>query len=764
MTAHDRVSRGSTRRLTLVVGVMIVLTSLLLIGVIAYVGRIADVQEASQEKNRIENALNQSVARVLDQQKSVAWWDDAVKFVTQQPNDEFIDSNFGIFLTETYGHDEVYILNARDVPVYSYFGMKREEPQAFERRRNQLASVIAAVRGQKDVPLTERPDFFIGRQQHYDVLRKVLAVAAWKGAILTIDRRPAIVAAITIVPNVDMSLLTVPPDVLISIDWIDAPFLTQISQLLLIPDIRLTNAGVTNSSATVTEPFVTDDGQTPSVLAWTTRRPGWPLLTLVLPLVAAAAIAMTALSANMLLRLVRAADALSSRERAARHDAAHDSLSGLPNRYLFVQAISEALDELNADHGDVGVIVGYLDIDRFKDINDTLGHKVGDELIQAVGRRLREHLAPSDFLARFGGDEFAIFRIEQGESHQTPIETLVADALGSPLRVLNHDISVSTSVGLAQSPRDGRSTDTLMRHADIALYEAKRRGRAQFTWFSAKLAEELERKREIELALPSALENGEFELHYQPIVSARNNQVVGVEALSRWRHPTKGFIPPDRFISVAEEMGLMPKLGEWVIREALKQAGSWPDLEIAVNLSPAQVQHTDLLGLLKQLLIDSGARPERITLEITESLLLEPTPKTRTTLKELRQLGFRIALDDFGTGFSSLNYLIEFGFDKLKIDRSLVSALSQAGSAQTVVLSVIQLGHALGMEVVAEGIETEAEAVTMRFWGSDQLQGYLFSKALPADDLQHFVRDYNTRTPQLDHHEAVAVSGAGDSV
>lgn len=745
--------RPNLRRLAQVVGGTVAVASALLICVIVYTGIKANRTEVQAERARIENALNQSVARTLDQQKSVAWWDDAVRLIVDTPDLGFIDSNFGIFLTETYGHDEVYIVDSQNQPVYAYRDQGRQEPDAFEARRQEVLQVLTATRTGGNAGLAERDDFFSERQKHYEVLKKVLGVASWQGAILTVDEKPAIVTAITIVPNVDMTLLRQPPYVLLSVDWIDADFLQQLSQFLLIPDITFTAAESTGA-ATISEAFVTDDNRSTGYLNWTTKRPGQPLLTIVLPLVAVAVIGLSLLCAVMLRRLIRASNELSAREAAARYEAAHDSLSKLPNRPAFVFAANQALDGLQERGRGGSMTIGYLDVDRFKDINDTLGHHIGDGLIKAFGERLRQHLGPHDFLARFGGDEFAIFRSRKGVSFAKPLASLVVEAFEQPLLIEGHEITVTASLGLAQFPEHGTSIEDLMRHADIALYEAKRLGRGHAAWFTTQMAASLRQKREIEMDLLEALNGEQFDLHYQPIISARSNRIVAVEALLRWKHPVKGMISPSVFIPIAEEIGLMSKLGDWVLKRAMTSAALWPDIEVTINLSPAQFYQSDLEIRLQELIAETGVSPTMVTLEITEGLLLEPSPRIMATLQAIRDLGFQIALDDFGTGFSSLSYLVEYRFDKLKIDRSFVSAISQAGSAQTVVQAVIRLGHALGMEVVAEGVETVTDSVTMRFWGSDHLQGYFFSRPLPADELIAFIGSYNSSSVALQFDEA----------
>ncbi len=730
------------RRLTGVIGGAIALAGVLLIAIIAYTGWISNASEVAAEHARVENALNRSIAAALDQQKSIAWWDDAVVNIAHKFDVDWVDAQFGYFFTESYGHDEIYILNAEDQPVYSFLNGARAGPEAFFAHEPILRGVIEGLRKGTSGGLRERPDEFAASQDNYNVLKGVLKSARWKGNILLVDGVPSIVAAITIVPNVDQSLQTGTPYILISVINLDDKLVADLGRSLLLPDLKLSTSA-SRLEGVVSKPFAVDDGQFAGYMTWTTSKPGQSLLTIILPLVIIGVIGTGILSATMLRRLGRASAELARREAAATYEAKHDPLSGLPNRHFFALRTEKALRQGGGRSGPASVIVGYLDVDRFKDINDTLGHHTGDELIKRVAKRLKDYLAPSDFLARFGGDEFAVLRSISDDEAAKPLEKSIEAAFKRPFSVDGQDIRVTASLGLAQSPEHGMTTDILMQNADIALYEAKKRGRDQSVSFSDEMAGQLQQRRQVELELRESLHAGELELHYQPIVSCATNRIVGVEALLRWFHPSKGSIPPAIFIPIAEEAGLMPELGEWVLRTAIDNAARWPELDIAINLSPAQFHHVDLEGLLKSLLETSAVDPSRITLEITEGLLLDRSNKTHATLQAIRNLGFQVALDDFGTGFSSLRYLIDFRFDKLKIDRSFVSGMSRVGPAKTIVQTVIDLGRALGMNVIAEGVENEAEALMMRALGCHSMQGYFFSKPVPKAAIEGLLTAFN---------------------
>ena len=436
---------------------------------------------------------------------------------------------------------------------------------------------------------------------------------------------------------------------------------------------------------------------------------------------------------------------MAEREAEAGHEAKHDALSGLPNRVHMVERIDGFLHgRLLATH-DNRAVAAYIDIDRFKDINDTLGHQAGDQLIKLVAQRLKGCLRPNDFLSRFGGDEFVILCAPAGHEASASLANRVAQAFASPFVVHGQSIRVTASVGIALAPDNGQTADVLMRHADIALYEAKDRGRDCAVLFSEDMAQQVERRRAIELDLRSAIEADMLCLHYQPIVSCESGKIVGVEALLRWRHPVHGEMSPADFIPIAENAGLLPSLGEWVLSHAMRDSRRWPDLEVAVNLSPVQFRHVDLESSLRRLIATYGIDPGRFVLELTEGVLLETTEHTNSILDLLRSIGFKTALDDFGTGYSSLAYLCNFKFDKIKIDRSFVSRVSRVDISRTIVQSVVSIGRGLGMDIVAEGVETEFEAVTMSKLGCTELQGYYFSKPLAADGMAQYLRSFQPK-------------------
>jgi diguanylate cyclase (GGDEF)-like protein len=414
------------------------------------------------------------------------------------------------------------------------------------------------------------------------------------------------------------------------------------------------------------------------------------------------------------------------------HMALHDGLTDLPNRTLLNKRLEHALARVRP-----GQIVAnhLLDLDLFKNVNDTLGHAIGDKLLKAVADRLRKLGGETDTIARMGGDEFAIVQVAIAQpADAATLAARVIEAIGQPYDVDGHQVTIGTSVGIAVGPADGAHADQLTRNADLALYRAKSDGRGTFRFFEPGMDVQMQARRELEHDLRKALAAGEFELHYQPVLNLARNEITGVEALVRWRHPERGMIPPGEFIPLTEEIGLILPLGEWAIREACATAAVWPgDLRVAVNLSPVQFRSPGLVQVVVSALATSGLAPERLELEITESVLLDDSKTTLAMLFQLREMGVRIAMDDFGTGYSSLSYLQTFPFDKIKIDRSFVKDITQAAGSLNIVRAVATMAKGLGMQTTAEGVETQEQLEAVKAEGCTEMQGFLLSRALPAD-------------------------------
>jgi diguanylate cyclase (GGDEF)-like protein/PAS domain S-box-containing protein len=420
------------------------------------------------------------------------------------------------------------------------------------------------------------------------------------------------------------------------------------------------------------------------------------------------------------------------------HMARHDALTNLPNRTLFREELERAIKL--AKRGDQLAVL-CLDLDHFKKINDSLGHPIGDALLNEVATRLRGCLGAGDTVARLGGDEFAIVQFCK-DCDPTAVSALashIVELLAAPYEIGGHQLVIGVSVGISLSPDDGTDPDLLLKNADLALYRAKGDGRGTYRFFEPGMDARAQARRMMEIDLRLALQRGEFEVHYQPIRDIASDEIAVCEALVRWRHPERGMIGPNQFIPIAEETGLIVQLGDWVLRQACRDAARWTSACVAVNLSPVQFRNPGLVANVKAALAEAGLPAQRLELEITESVLLQNSETTRETLLELRGLGIKISLDDFGTGYSSLSYLRSFPFDKIKIDRSFVSELATRKDSLAIIRAVAGLGKSLGMVTTAEGVETDDQLSVLSREGCTQAQGYLISKPRPIAEVEHML-------------------------
>lgn len=438
---------------------------------------------------------------------------------------------------------------------------------------------------------------------------------------------------------------------------------------------------------------------------------------------------------------------ISERKQAAQkieHLAHHDSLTNLPNRFSLMERLSQALEL--AKRSSTHLAAMFIDLDRFKNINDSLGHNIGDLLLADVATRLLESMRSADIVARFGGDEFVVVlpQVQSGIS-VAPLANKIRATLSQPYRLEGHELHVTPSIGISVYPHDGETIEELLKNADLAMYHAKSKGRNNYQFFKQEMNSKAHERLLLENDLRAAIEREEFLLHYQPQIDLTTGRLIGVEALVRWQHPQRGLIPPDMFIPISEESGLILQIGDFVLRTACRQITTWlsqgiPPLRMAVNLSARQFKQSDLPCLVEGIIRETGIDPHLLELEITESAAMDNPEAAILHLRKFREMGVELAIDDFGTGYSSLSYLKLFPVNRLKIDRSFVKDLETDANDAAIAAATIALAHTLGKEVIAEGVENEAQLDFLKYQQCDIVQGYFFSPPMPAPEITGFIR------------------------
>ena len=667
----------------------------------------------SQQQRMIEASFSQSLAEHLRQLRSLTRWGPLEAQLGQQQVDlAWLDENVGSWLYEMFGHQLIVLLD--------------ENNQIVQVWRNGLSVPNKRIGPGVRQMLDQQVAQFSERLDHRDMAdfvrigQRVAAMAM--GEIARYEQQPARYR-------------------LISLKFLDDGYLRGLAERSQLQNLHFTD-GEPRPDDKARYLLVSQQGEQVGYISWTPSQPGAQMLRTLGPSTAFAVLMVTLLCIFMVRRLWTSSVTLSqsilklgASEAQAQHLAFHDVLTGLPNRALVEDRLTQALALATRNEQRVALLL--IDLDRFKTINDTYGHHAGDELIIEVGHRLTSLVRSSDTVGRIGGDEFVIVLPEVENIGQAQaLGKRIIEALGQPYMLLGSEAWIGASIGLVLAPRDGMDRLELMRKADIALYEAKNNGRGQYRQFERAMDESLRTRQTIAADLRSALQHHDgLAVWYQPLMDISGQQVVGLEALLRWEHPTRGTITPGEFISIAEETGLIIPLGEWVLREACAVSQRFPELVVAVNVSPVQFRASGFVQRMIEIVQQAGSDAQRLELEITEGVLIEDEREARAIIVALREAGFRIALDDFGTGYSSLNYLSNFPVDKIKIDRSFTQSLGIAENSTAIVESVVRLGHAMGLTVTAEGVETSSQMSALADAGCNQLQGYLFSQAVPLEQI-----------------------------
>jgi diguanylate cyclase (GGDEF)-like protein len=711
-------------RLSIVVPISVIVAVAILCIVVAVVtsARRADEVALDHEKRLLSRAIANHGEQLLRELESVSANEEAARRIRDQFDRDWVHNRVGLWLKHYFDHDFVFVADSSDRLTYALLGRNSVEPRWFNSIVPELAPTIDYVRGRSDQPnhavLISEPR----RGSGTDKPGRATLIQRFLG-------RPAAVAAALIAPGEqiagDVARETLP--LVIAVKFIDEAMLSEIGGRLQLNGLRVTEKALAPAND-YSHDLNDGNGQTVMSLTWSPKRPGSEIVTSVIPFIAVAFAGFALLAALIHGYMKRTAATIAQGEQRLRYLALHDPLCGLPNRNYFGERLETVIKEVQA--GSPSAAVFYIDLDHFKDVNDTLGHPVGDELIRNVTARLSGLLRPEDMVSRLGGDEFAVIITDGADvpALQRTAERIIA-AICAPYSINGHNILIGASIGIAiiDLRSQGAAAD-VMRYADMALYRAKNEGRNRACIYDAAMDADLSERKVLEHDLREAITSDQLRLVYQPIVNGSGDTILSVEALSRWSHPTRGDIEPARFIPIAEHSGLIIELGEWVLRRACSEAKAWPGLTVSVNVSPLQFRRPDFVDTVERILAETEFDPVFLELELTESTLLGNVESAEVAMHRLKALGLRLALDDFGTGYSSLAYLRRFPFDKLKIDKSFVRSIERSPDAAAIVHAIVGLGRGLGMKVTAEGVETAEQQLFLRAAGVHSMQGYRFGR------------------------------------
>ncbi|WP_293719922.1 bifunctional diguanylate cyclase/phosphodiesterase [Stappia sp.] len=698
---------------------------------IAYTSQSADIAALNSERNLLRGGAKLQLDLLAKEQEGTAVWDQA--FFYTRPNSlnrAWIDTNIGRWMLANHGHDQTVIVGVDGEPVYDFNRGNEHDPALAKPMLEEIKPLIARVRARFINSFRRLPSgLFVVERPRTGFTRSINET----GFTLK-DGRPAFVSVTAISPELKQFLAErQPPAVLVSIKQLDPVRLAALAERSGTRDLRVSHdrpAEEIAASLALSDPR----GRTIGYLTWQSENPGAQILAGVSPMLFFLATTIAGLTGLVLFYTRQNTRRLAESEARAQHAALHDSLTGLANRDFFAARFRDELSDWHSGKGLVGVI--YIDLDHFKDINDTLGHAAGDEVIREAARRLRVLAPDNATLARISGDEFAL--LLPGAADRSRIEAVLKrmqDRFSVPMYVAGNHLHISLSVGAAIAPHDSLSMGELLRKADIALYSAKSAGRGRWAFFDASMEEHVRTRENLAHGLREAIRNNRLDLVYQPQTTIDGAKVLSVEALLRWTDPEMGPVSPAVFVPIAEETGLIYDLGLYVLRRACRDAAAWPHLGVAVNVSPTQFRHPRFIDDVRNTLAESGFEPTRLEIEVTETVFADDDSGILDTLTRVQELGVRVALDDFGIGYSSLSYLRRFPFDTLKIDRSFIADLDVAPHAHAILSTIIDLGEALGMKVVAEGIETSQQAAILQRTNCDRLQGYFLCRPVPPSEV-----------------------------
>jgi diguanylate cyclase (GGDEF)-like protein len=718
-------------QLVAVVGLLVAAAMAALLGVVMLVAERVDENAIAREQELLKATLSGMDTRIRSDLTGLTLYQDSLKSPTEEQT-RWLHRHFGGRLYQAGLYDLAFMLDQSDHPVYSSVGGMMVWNLTALDVDPKLIRLAREVRANLEGVVTIS-DLLVAAGE---VIPPPAPV--YRSIFTRIDDRPAIIAAVaapSLAVRSERSAVAGP--VVAVIAFIDQHMIREMEREMAISGLR---TSITNAADAGEMAFEVpmQAGEAPAWIFWRANRPGKAILARIAPALGIITLFFGFVTLIVLRTMRRSTQELAVSERRAVEMAYRDPLTGLANRLKLVETLKEQIPAIEPNQK---LALFFLDLDGFKDINDTLGHPVGDELLAMVGERLEGILGSKSMTVRFGGDEFALLAPIAGNQEIGRIAERIIETVRQPVTAADeHLLHVGATIGISLSPDHGTEPEELLRRADIALYKAKAEGRGTYRVFEQIDESVLQSRRAIERDVERAMWHDEFFTLYQPLYSADGERMEGVETLVRWQHPKRGLVPPADFIHVAEKSGLIVKLDEWVLRKACEHANQWPDISVAVNMSPSNFRHSNLAERVKRVVEETGFDPRRLEIEITEGMLLNANEDVLFDLQELREFGIRFAIDDFGTGYSSLGYLGSFPIDKIKIDQSFVQNLGVKEDAAAIVECVARLGRALGLSVTAEGVETSAQHRFVRAAGCQQIQGYLFSEPVRPAQITEMLR------------------------
>ena len=697
----------------------------------------AEIDKASRQREEtyVHNGLLQLAETQAQMMAPMTIWNMAVEKTAVKFDRKWVSNNYGSYFADYLNYEQTFVLDTHNRPVMGWHGRQETSLSAFDRFDTEINRLSKDMR----VRHYTHTSSGIGMTSKSNAMARVTVI---NGDIYLMG------ASLVLPDNSKPALKRYVPYMVVGVHRLAADELVAISNSHLLSRIMPLTDGKTPPASYARAMFMDDTGKDHADLVWAPARPGHDLfMRALLPALLISA-GLGAVALTLLHQSQKATRSLIASEARAKHMALHDALTGLPNRSLFTDRLTQATERLRRQGGAVAVMC--IGLDRFKDVNDTLGHSAGDELIRHSAQKINGMIRSGDTLARLGGDVFVIIQTDTDAHSAASLAKRVLEGLKGQVTLESGPVYSSCSIGVTLLQDADMDAAEALRQADLALYRAKEQGRSQYAFFEIEMDSTIKLRKLLETGLREAVHIEAIDVVYQPQVD-HNGRIVGVEALARWTHPQRGPISPAYFIPLAEECGLMHDLGNLIMRRAMIDSKRWPGLKVAINVSATQLRSTRFLTELRDMLSETGVEPRMLEVEITEGMLLNDDQPTQNTLNALRHMGFSIALDDFGTGYSSLSYLGRYPVDKIKIDRSFVSNLGVDPDADALIRAIIKLAKALHLSILAEGVETKAQSQILRQAGCPIIQGYLFSKPVPREEIDQMMESQIMPSAQITH-------------